>query len=103
MKRTAIAFALLAVSAPTHPAEGISMWGCSPVGERQKILYLADRGTRSYIKFSGQRISAKLAATEAEQRWTFGANAIVLTQDGFADYVERGSVKARFKCAELNR
>ncbi len=98
MQRTVIAFALLAVSAPTHPADDFVMWGCAPVGQRQKILYLADRGSRSYVKFSGQRIPATLTATEADQRWEWGANAIVLTQDGFAEYHERGSMKARFKC-----
>ncbi len=98
MQRTVIVFALLAVSAPARPAEDFTMWGCAPVGQRQKILYLADRGSRSYIKFSGQRIPATLTATDAEQRWDFGANAIVLTKDGFAAYLERGSLKARFKC-----
>lgn len=98
MKRTVIAFALLAVSAPTRPAEDFTMWGCAPIGQRQKILYLTDRGSRSYVKFSGQRIPATLTATDTDQRWEFGANAIVLSKDGFAEYHERGSLKARFKC-----
>ena len=101
MKRTVIVFALLAVAAPTHPAEGMSMWGCAPVGQRQKVLYLADRGSRSYVKFSGQRIPATLSTTDSGQKWTFGANAIVLTEDSFAEYFERESMKARFKCEPM--
>ena len=101
MKRALIVFALLAVSAPTRPAEGLVMWSCAPVGQRQTILYLADRGSRSYIKFSGQRVSSTLTSTETERRWDFGANSIVLDADGFADYNERGSLKARFKCEPM--
>ncbi len=74
------------------------MWGCAPFGELRNVLFLSDRGSRSYIKFSGQRIPATHTSVEAERTWTFGANSIVLTADGIAAYHERGTIKARFKC-----
>jgi len=98
MRRTAIALVVLALSAPAIPTEGITMWGCAPGGERRNILFLADRGTQSYIKFSGQRITATHSIDAPNQIWKFGANHIVLTGDLIAEYFERGELKARFKC-----
>ncbi len=101
MRRTVIVFVALALSAPAFPTEGITMWGCAPGGERRNILYLADRGAQSYIKFSGQRITATHTVDASNQIWKFGANHIVLTSDLIAEYFERGELKARFKCRRM--
>ena len=80
------------------------MWGCTPVGERRNILYLADQGSRSYVKFSGQRIPARFtseASDVSERRWTWGANAMVLDADNFVRYLEGDTVKAQFKCKKM--
>ena len=102
MKRVLAALTWLAVSAPAYPAEDVSMWGCAHFGQRQKILILADRGARSYVKFSGQRVAAVFSATDAGQRWKFGANAVVLTGELVAEYYEKGALKARFKCKSMS-
>lgn len=98
MNRTGILLVLLAASVPAYTTEGISMWGCAPVGERRNILFLAERGSDSYVKFSGQRIPSTVTTTDSGKQWSFGANAIVLGAGGIAIYHERGEVKARFKC-----
>jgi hypothetical protein len=98
MKRILVTLMWLVVAAPASPAEGDFMWGCAPFGQRQKVLFLADRGSRSYVKLSGQRVNATVSRTDAEIRWTFGANAVVLTSELVAEYHERGTLKAKFKC-----
>lgn len=101
IRRTAFAVVVLAAPAPALATEGITMWGCAQGGERRNILYLADRGSQSYVKLGTQRIPADLTVTDAEQRWTFGANHISLDPDGIASYVEGGAVKARFRCRKM--
>jgi hypothetical protein len=86
---------------PVSAASGGEMWGCAPVGERRNILYLADQGSRSYVKFSGQRIPARVTADASEKRWTWGANAMALGADDFARYYEGDTLKAQFKCKKL--
>ena len=95
-------FLALALPRLTHSAEsGSEMWGCAPVGERRNILYLADQGSRSYIKFSGQRIPARVASDETEKRWSWGANAMALDADDFVRYYEGDTVMAQFKCKKM--
>jgi hypothetical protein len=96
-----LAALLLALPAPAAAAPGAAMWGCAPVGERRNILYLADQGSRSYVKFSGQRIPARLTATESEKRWTWGANAMALAPDNLVSYYEGDVVKAQFRCKAM--
>lgn len=91
----------LALSAPAMATEGITMWGCAQGGERRTVLYLADRGSQSYVKLGEQRIPADLQASDAEQRWTFGPNHISLVDSGIAEYYERGTLKAKFRCRTL--
>lgn len=98
MRRTLFMFVWLAISATAYTAEQESMWSCALVGERRSTLFLADRGSRSYVQFAGQRIPARLTATDSEKKWTFGANFVVLTDDSIADYHERGTLQAKFKC-----
>ncbi|MCZ6711334.1 MAG: hypothetical protein O7B25_13320 [Gammaproteobacteria bacterium] len=95
-------FLALALPGSVAGAEsGAQMWGCAPVGERRNILYLTDRGPRSYIKFSGQRIPATLTSDADETRWTWGSNSVALDTDNFVHYFEGDTVKARFKCKKL--
>jgi hypothetical protein len=101
MKRIFMVAVALVLTVPAAPTEGITIWGCAPSGERRNVLYLADRGSQSYIKFSGQRISATLASDESEKRWSFGANHISLNSDNVADYFEGGELKARFRCQQM--
>ena len=73
------------------------------MGERRNILYLSDQGSRSYVKFSGQRISARVDQRASEKRWTWGANSMVLNADNIVSYYEADTVKAQFKCKKINR
>ena len=98
MKRTAIAFALLGLSVPVVATEGIAMWGCAPEGQRRSVLYLADRGTRSYVKLGDQRVTARVTIADSQRTWSFGNTLIVLKADNVADYLEGGALKTQFKC-----
>lgn len=100
MQRTIFVLVVLALSAPAVATEGITMWGCAQGGERRSVLYLADRGSQSYVKLGEQRIPAELRVSDAEHRWTFGPNHISLTPDGIAEYYERGTLKAKFRCRQ---
>jgi hypothetical protein len=100
MRRALFVFVALALSAPATATEGITMWGCAQGGERRAVLYLADRGSQSYVKLGQQRIPAELRIDQTEHRWTFGANHVSLTPDGVAEYYERGTLKARFRCRQ---
>lgn len=100
MRRAMTVFVALALSTPAAATEGI-MWGCAQGSERRNVLYLADRGSQSYVKFGTQRITAQLSASDEEQRWVFGANHISLKPDGIAEYYERGTLKARFRCRKM--
>ena len=91
----------LAVSVPAFPVEGITLWGCAQGGERRNVLYLADRGTGSYVKVGTQRVPARLTEEEEERRWTFGSNHISLDRDGLAEYYENGTLKGRFRCRKM--
>jgi len=101
MKRSWL-FSLLIVSVAPVLVVGSqgtsSAWGCAPIGERRNVLYLYDQGSRSYVKFSQQRISATHSTGDQEQRWSWGANAITLDANNIAVYLEAGTAKARFKC-----
>ena len=90
--------ALLLVAELAVPIEGIAMWGCAPEGQRRSVLYLADRGTRSYVKIGDQRASARITMADSQRTWTFGNTTVVLKEDGSADYLESGTLKAQFKC-----
>lgn len=74
------------------------MWGCAPEGERRSVLYLADRGARSYVKLGTQRVPARVAQTESGRTWSFGTTSIELGADEHAQYLEGGTLKQRFKC-----
>jgi hypothetical protein len=87
----------IAASAPN----GADIWGCAPVGERRNILYLSDQGTRSYVKFSGQRIPATLTTDASAKRWTWGPNSMALAADNVARYYEGDTIKAQFKCKKI--
>ena len=99
---TLLVFLALALPGPATSAQtGAEMWGCAPVGERRNILYLSDQGSRSYIKFSGQRIPARVNHNASEKRWTWGANSMVLDADNMVRYYESDTVKAQFKCKKI--
>ena len=99
---TLLVFLALAPPGSAAGAESsVTMWGCAPVGERRNVLYLTDRGARSYIKFGGQRIPATLTNTVTETRWTWGSNSVALGEDNFVRYYEGETVKAQFKCKKL--
>lgn len=102
MTRILLIFMLLAVSVPVYPASSMVMWGCAPMGERRNVLYLVDRGTRSYVKIGSQRADARLTTENDNQRWTWGANSIVLTPEAVANYYEDKTAKGKFKCKRIN-
>lgn len=102
MRRVLLTFVLLALSVAVHAASSMDMWGCAPVGERRNVLFLVDRGTRSYVKFGTQRVNARLATEDAGQRWSWGSNAVLLTPKDFANYYEGTTLKAKFKCKRVN-
>ena len=99
---TLLVFLAFALPGSAAGAEsGAKMWGCALVGERRNILYLTDRGARSYVKFSGQRIPATLTSTVAETRWTWGSNSVALGEDNLVSYYEGDTIKAHFKCKKM--
>ena len=84
---------------------GMEMWSCAQMGQRRPVLYLADRGSRSYIKFQGQRIPATHQTDDAGHQWIFGSNAVTLSADGVANYYQgsgRDSPQGVFKCKPVN-
>lgn len=91
----------LALSMPASAAENMTLWGCAQGGERRNVLYLADRGTGSYVKVGAQRVNARLTVSDEERRWTFGANHISLKPDGLAEYFEGNELKGQFRCREM--
>jgi len=101
MNRSTIALALLAVAMPVQPAEDITMWGCTTEGGRRNVLYLADRGARSYVKFGTQRVAARVTVADSERIWSFGHNKVLLRADGSAEYFEAEALKSRFKCKPM--
>ncbi len=105
MKRTLLLFVLFAVSVPAHSAaDGMEMWGCSPLGERRTVLFVVDRGSRSYVKIGGQRATARVTPEDEGKRWSWGNNTIVLSiKTSKADYFESGTLKAKFQCKQVNR
>lgn len=93
--------ALLGMASPALCADAeMQMWSCATMGERRPILYLAARGSRSYIKFQGQRFPATHELEDGGHRWTFGGNAFVLSAEEVAEYYPHGSTSAQgtFKC-----
>ena len=74
------------------------MWGCAAEGGRRNVLYLADRGARSYVKFGTQRVTASVTLLDSERVWAFGNTTIELKTNGVAEYIENGTLKSRFKC-----
>lgn len=103
LQRTLLAFVLLTVSIPTLSAQDMEMWGCAPLGERRTVLFIVDRGSRSYVKVGGQRATARVTAEEGGKRWTWGGNSILLLDNSRADYYESGEMKGRFQCKRVNR
>lgn len=91
----------LALSSPAFATEDLTLWGCSQGGERRNVLYLADRGTGSYVKVGAQRVDARLSTDDGERRWTFGPNHITLDEDGLAEYFEGDSLQGRFRCRKM--
>lgn len=80
---------------------GMELWSCAQMGQRRPVLYLADRGTRSYIKFQGQRIPATHRSNDADHQWDFGGNTVMLSADGVANYyqgADRENPQGVFKC-----
>jgi len=98
MNRSVIVLALLVNSASAYPTEGIAMWGCAAEGGRRNVLYLADRGSRSYVKFGTQRVTAAVTLTDSKRIWSFGNTSVELNENGVAEYIEHGTLKSRFKC-----
>jgi hypothetical protein len=85
--------------------DGMEMWSCAQMGQRRPVLYLADRGSRSYIKFQGQRIPATHHADDSGHQWIFGANAVTLSPELVANYYQgpgRESPQGIFKCKPVN-
>jgi hypothetical protein len=83
----------------------MEMWSCAQMGQRRPVLYLAERGSRSYIKFQGQRISATHTLDDAGHQWNFGSNAVTLSADLVASYYQgsgRDSPQGVFKCKPVN-
>ena len=103
VKRTLLLFVLISLSVPTHSAQDMEMWGCAPPGERRTVLFIVDRGSRSYVKIGGQRASARVTQEEGGKRWAWGNNSIVLASDNKASYYEGNSMKATFQCKPVNR
>lgn len=101
MQRMTTMLLALALSSPASAIEDITLWGCSQGGERRNVLYLADRGTGSYVKVGAQRINARISTGDGETRWTFGPNHISLAPDGLAEYFEGDTLKGRFRCRKM--
>ncbi len=83
----------------------MEMWSCAQMGQRRPVLYLADRGSRSYIKFQGQRIPATHKLVDGGHQWDFGSNAVTLSPDLVANYYQgpgRESPQGIFKCKPVN-
>jgi hypothetical protein len=81
--------------------ESITLWGCTQGSERRNALYLADRGSGSYVKVGTQRIDARLTVRDGERLWSFGSNHISLKPDGLAEYYEGDTLKGSFRCHQL--
>ena len=75
-------------------------WRCAVMGQRQTVLYLVEDESKSYVKFSGQRIACNHSVEGTTHRWDWGNNAVALTDDLVAKYYEGGSAEAKglFKC-----
>ena len=101
MHRICSVLLALATTSPAFAKEDLTLWGCAQGGERRNALYLADRGSGSYVKVGAQRIDARVSADENGKRWTFGSNHITLTTDGLADYYEGDVAKGRFRCRPM--
>lgn len=95
--------ALVGLPGPAFSATAeMQMWSCAVVGQRRPVLYLADRGARSYIKFQGQRISATHEVADGSHKWVFGANWVTLLADGMAEYYQGGAKQGVFKCKAVS-
>ena len=70
------------------------------MGQRQTVLYLVDDNSKSYVKFSGQRIACKHSMDGTTHRWDWGKNSVALNEDLVAKYYEGGSAepKGLFRC-----
>ena len=87
---------------PTVAGAEIEMWSCAVMGQRRPVLYLADRGARSFIKFQGQRISASHELAGEDHKWVFGGNSVLLLPDGTAEYYQAGAKAGVFKCKAVS-
>lgn len=84
----------------------MEMWSCAPPGSHRSVLYLADWGTRSYIKIQGQRVPATLSMKGTDRRWQWneGADAVIMAEDGRAQYFQGGDMKnvaGTFECKQM--
>ena len=80
------------------------MWACAPLGERRTVLYVVDRGSRSYVKIGGQRATARISTRDDVKRWVWGKNSISLSGTDYkADYFEGSTLKAKFQCKLVSR
>lgn len=93
---------LAVIFIPANAVLGVdeNMWGCAPLGERRTLLYLVNRGGRSYIKFSGQRAPATMTSEAGKRTWAWGTNRVTLAEDSLANYYEGNATepKAVFRC-----
>ena len=81
------------------------MWNCHLGGPPGNAVLLVNRGARSYVKISGQRALATYDETNGVRRWVWGQNAIVLDDEGLAQYFEGGTTetaKAVFRCRRMS-
>ena len=101
MKGIMILVPALVLSTAAFATEDLTLWGCKQGGERRNVLYLADRGTDSYVKVGPQRVDAQLSTDDGERRWTFGSNHVSLAADGLAEYYEGDVLKGRFRCQAM--
>ena len=85
-------------------AETTEMWNCHLGGPPTNVVVLVNRGVRSYVKIAGQRASATYHEINGARRWTWGRNAIVLDDEGLAQYFEGGDTeiaKTVFRCRRM--
>lgn len=104
MKRTLVGILAVVASSTLYAAGTIKMWGCSVGGRPGNAVVLVSGGSHSYVKLSGQRVSATITETDEEVRWAWGNNAIDLDDSGIARYYEAGdeeNPKGTFRCREL--
>ena len=118
MRRTLITlltgFGLIA-SAFAADEDDRQIWACSTFNDNARpIIYLVERGERSYIKFANQRFSATHKANRSSHEWLwdnrggFYNYSISLGPDNIAEYFDFSAVQGggvappadRFRCRQ---